>query len=133
MIKEFTITGMSCESCVTKVSDALKNLDKIDDIEVQLNFPQALITYSEPFDLREANLALKKVGEYEISEEEIKKDLFPLPEIKPTNDLHKNSINTYKPLFIIVGFIAGISLLTQYPFNHFSGMLWMRHFMAFFL
>ncbi|MEL6944071.1 MAG: MauE/DoxX family redox-associated membrane protein, partial [Bacteroidota bacterium] len=35
-----------------------------------------------------------------------------------------------KPLLMIVAFIAGVSSLAQYPFDDFSAMLWMRHFMA---
>lgn len=46
------------------------------------------------------------------------------------NDLPEKSVTTYKPLILIVGFIVGTSLLAQYPFTSFSGMLFMRHFMA---
>jgi len=44
--------------------------------------------------------------------------------------LPEQSIQTYKPLILIVAFIAGVTLLAQYPFAEFSAMLWMRHFMA---
>ena len=42
----------------------------------------------------------------------------------------KKTIATYRPLILIIGFILGITLLSQYPLENFSGMLWMRHFMA---
>jgi len=47
-----------------------------------------------------------------------------------TNDIQEKSLITYKPLFLIVGFIIGVTLLVQYPFETFDGMRWMRHFMA---
>ena len=33
-------------------------------------------------------------------------------------------------LILIVAFIVGVAVLAQYPFESFSWMLWMRHFMA---
>lgn len=130
MTKEYAITGMFCGSCVAKVSGALKGLKGVEKVDVQLTYPQARITITEDFDMQKVNIALKKVGEYEIAEKEINKELSPLPEIKRLNGLPEKSVTTYKPLILIVAFISGVSLLAQYPFTAFLGTLWMRHFMA---
>ncbi|NQZ79065.1 MAG: heavy-metal-associated domain-containing protein, partial [Ekhidna sp.] len=78
------------------------------------------------------NTLLGKKGDYKISEEKTEKQLAPLPIIgkQKTVDLPDKSITTYQPLILIVGFISGVSFLSQYPFGEFSWMLWMRHFMA---
>ncbi|MFT4833779.1 MAG: copper chaperone CopZ [Marinoscillum sp.] len=137
--KEYTITGMTCDGCVASVKKVLENTKGVVEAQVQLAYPQATIKTDTTLNLEEINQLLKAKGKYAISEEKKEADLAPFPSIgKPktqaqpivSSSLPEISINTYKPLIIIVSFIAGVSLLTQYPFNDFSGMLWMRHFMA---
>ncbi len=130
MVKEYGIAGMSCGSCIAKVSDELKKIEAVKDVEVQLNYPQAKIQLNSALDLKETNSLLAEIGDYVISEEEIKKEVIPFPEIKPIAELPEKSISTYQPLILIVSFIAGVSALVQYPFTEISWMLWMRHFMA---
>lgn len=130
MTKEFSITGMTCSSCVSKVEQALAGIKNIDRVEVQIGYPQAKITSEVALDLGVANSMLSQAGSYRISSERIQVAMAPLPEIKKHTTLPEKNIATYKPLILIVTFIAGIALLVQYPFNAFSGMLWMRHFMA---
>lgn len=130
MKTEYNISGMTCGSCVAKVQDALEAVDTIDDVKIQLEYPQGVITSKEEVDLSILNQVLSKAGKYSISTQQVKKELTPFPEIKKVVDLPKKSLTTYKPLILIVAFISGVSLLVQYPFENFSGMLWMRHFMA---
>lgn len=121
---------MTCGSCVSKVQQAFNGLVDIQSSEVKLEYPQAVITSDSHLNLIEVNKVLSAIGNYEILQEQIENKTVPLPEIKKTENLPEKSINTYKPLILIVGFISGVSLLSQYPFDVFSGMLWMRHFMA---
>ena len=130
MTKEYTITGMTCNGCLAKVNRTINALDEIQEATIQLEYPQAKIVASESLSLKDINLALKKVGNYTISEEYQETVQAPLPEIKKQEPLAEKSITTYKPLILIVGFIAAVTVLSQYPFSDFSGMLWMRHFMA---
>ncbi|MFY0605925.1 MAG: cation transporter [Cyclobacteriaceae bacterium] len=132
--QEFTITGMTCDGCVSSVKKVLESTPAISSAEVQLSYPQAVIKTDQALDIEEINWRLKEKGKYAMHAEKVEADLAPLPSIgKPKQDtmsLPEISINTYKPLILIVGFIAGVSLLAQYPFEAFSGALWMRHFMA---
>ena len=130
MIKEYAIDGMSCDSCISKVSKVINTLEEIDAVEIKLSYPQAKITSKSVIHLDRLNEVLQKAGRYSISEQKVQKTLQPLPEIKRLVQLPEKSLRTYQPLLLIVSFIAGVSLLAQFPFASFSGMLWMRHFMA---
>lgn len=120
MTKEYRIEGMTCGGCVANVKKALEKLNDVATADIQLTAPQGKLILNNPVSV--ATLQ-KAIGHYNI--QEIEKQ-----EIKEGIDLPEKSLTTYKPLLLIVGFIAGISLLVQYPFYSFSGMLWMRHFMA---
>lgn len=133
MKKEYSITGMTCGGCVSKVQETLNGIDTIQEAYVQLEYPQAVIDSKTPLDIEEINAILSEKGNYAISTEKVEKKVASMPEIKQQKnvvELPEKSLSTYKPLLLIVAFISGVSLLTQYPFNDFSGMLWMRHFMA---
>ena len=118
MAKEYTINGMSCQSCVAKVTHALQSVSEIQSVKIQLSYPQATIESVKQLDLSKINSVLKTTGNYTMSE------------LAPNISLPAKTLSTYKPLILIVGFIAGVSVLAQYPFTSFSWMLWMRHFMA---
>jgi copper chaperone CopZ len=136
---KYSVTGMTCGSCVARVKTALEKLSEVEGVSVQLEYPQAVISTQNDVDLAIFRKAVKAAGNYDISEQKIEKEPAPFPTISIKKKVTKNavaeslpekSINTYKPLILIVSFIAGVSLLAQYPFADFSGMLWMRHFMA---
>lgn len=127
---------MTCGGCVATVTETLEQQDNITNVKVQLEYPQAIIESEGELDLELIN---KELGKYTISTEKQEKQLAPMPSIvKPkasktetsSSSLPPIQLSTYKPLLMIVGFIAGVSTLVQYPFDSFSGMLWMRHFMA---
>lgn len=127
MKKEYYIEGISCGSCVAKIEDALSN---IDGVSVQVTSPQLTIDNNNQPSEDDINGLIKEKGDYKIIEDNQEKKLTPLPEIKSSSSLPEVKLSTYKPLLLIVGFIAGTTLLVQYPFNSFSYMIWMRHFMA---
>jgi len=133
MEKNYAISGMTCDGCVQGVKSILKNTSGVKEVEVQLAYPQATIDADEDIDLTEINELLQRKGNYTISEKPIENSLPPMPFIKKqVTDikLSKISLDTYKPLILIVSFIAGVSLLVQYPFQELNFGLWMRHFMA---
>lgn len=139
MTTPYSVTGMTCGSCVAKVKDTLTALPEIENAEIQLTYPQAVINSAKNIDLQTLRQAVKAAGNYDISEQKIEKELMPFPEISIKKKNVQRALEeeppisflaTYKPLLLIVAFIAGVSLLAQYPFANFSGMLWMRHFMA---
>lgn len=120
-MQSYTIDGMTCGGCVASVKRALEALPNVEAAHVQLEAPQARLQLKQATDLQILQAA---IGHYTISPEQVKElntEASVLPE---------KSWSTYQPLLLIVSFIAGVSLLVQYPFDNFSAMLWMRHFMA---
>lgn len=121
MIQTYGIEGMTCSGCVAKVKSDLEEISQVQEAKVQLAFPQAEIKITNPVNLKTLQDA---IGKYKISAIE------PAFDTSLELDLPDKSIATYRPLILIIGLIVGVTLLVQFPFDDFSGMLWMRHFMA---
>lgn len=117
MKQTYQIEGMTCKGCVVKVKSALENIERLEEVHVQLEYPQAIIRGDESIDLKVLQNA---IGDYQIS----------FPKVTPEINFPPTTLVTYKPLILIIGFILGISLLVQFPFEYFSWTIWMRHFMA---
>ncbi|WP_291725943.1 heavy-metal-associated domain-containing protein [Bernardetia sp.] len=139
--KEYTITGMTCKGCEAKVKKTLENFLEIEKAEVSVENGEGKIYFEENIPISVLQEKLSEIGNYLIVEKQSKIDNIVFEEIKVDTksnqseegkeiELPKKSISTYKPLILIVGFILGTSILVQYPFHDFSGMLLMRHFMA---
>ena len=121
--KTYSIQGMTCGGCVSKVKKQLEGHAVIQAAEVGLNPAEAKISFNRAMELRELQTIVSQAGNYSIAEKE-------LPQTKDFAELNEVSVSTYKPLILIVAFIVGVAVLAQYPFESFSWMLWMRHFMA---
>ena len=68
MKKSYELTGMSCGGCVKSVKNALLKLPGVEEAEVQLNPPTAVLTMSKPLAVDELQTQLKKAGHYAIKE-----------------------------------------------------------------
>jgi copper chaperone CopZ len=68
MTKEYFINGMSCGSCVAKVKEALKKVEGVDTVEVQLQSPQATINMQNEVPVKNLQSALKDAGHYAITD-----------------------------------------------------------------
>ncbi len=122
MENQYSITGMTCSRCVTKVKNELESIPNIMSAQVQLMSPEAVIVSNKKNSVEHLQHKLQLVGNYTIKELFIEKNVeVTLPEMP---------ISTYKPLILIVSFIAGVTFLVQFPFDSFSTLLWMRYFMA---
>ncbi|WP_232724721.1 heavy-metal-associated domain-containing protein [Algoriphagus formosus] len=121
--KTYKIEGMTCGGCVASVKKQLDESDSISDANIRLDFPQAKISFVNELGIETLQSIINKAGNYTIklNGSETQNTELSLPE---------KNVRTFKPLLLIVGFIAVVSALTQFPFSSFSGMLWMRHFMA---
>lgn len=113
---------MTCGGCVAKVKKTLEAIPEVQSAQVQLEAPEGILSLKREIPVELLNDKLRAAGNYTIKEVRST----PVEE----TDLPEKSITTYKPLILIISFIAGVSVLAQYPFEGFSGMLWMRHFMA---
>lgn len=119
--RKYKIQGMTCGSCVARVQKSLEHLSGVQSADIQLSAPQGNLVLTRPIDI---DTLQQSIGHYQIEE------ITEAPIKVPKEVLPEKSLTTYKPLFLIIGFIAGVSILVQYPFGEFSFMLWMRHFMA---
>jgi copper chaperone CopZ len=121
--KTYKIEGMTCGGCVASIKKQLDESDSISDANIRLDFPQAKISFVNELGIETLQSIINKAGNYSIKLNglETQNTELSLPEM---------NIQTYKPLILIVCFIAVVSALSQFPFTSFSGMLWMRHFMA---
>lgn len=120
--QEVKIEGMTCMGCVAHVKEKLESEPSITEADVSLENNSATLSGNE---ISLASLSKLFAGsKYQIS------TMDKPVQIEEQEPLADKSISTYKPLILIVVFIAGVSFIAQYPFDAFSGMLWMRHFMA---
>lgn len=146
--KEYNILGMTCKSCEAKVKKTLEAFPQIEKAEISVENADGKLYFDTTNSISTTTLQekLSEVGNYTITEKEnslnknINENDIIYEEINTKEnktqtqsqeiELPSKSFSTYKPLFLIVGFILGVSILVQYPFTDFSGMLLMRHFMA---
>lgn len=116
---------MTCGSCVAKVKNELLRLGDISSADIKLQSPQATITMSRHIDTTTLQEAISKAGNYQISEAVDHTKIFPAASIEATEDKP-----SYLPIFLIFGYITGISILVQVVRGSFSWMQWMSHFMS---
>ncbi len=118
MTYTYNITGMTCNNCVAKVKSELLKLEQVVSAEVQLDAPQATVTMDKHIATETLQQA---IGKYKIAEAR--------NVISPGADAAVES-NSYYPIFLIFGYIAGVSLLVQFTKGSFNIMGWMANFMA---
>ncbi|MCG2615555.1 cation transporter [Terrimonas sp. NA20] len=122
MTHSYNISGMTCNSCVARVKSELLKLGNIESAEVQLTAPQATITMNQHINTGKLQEAVSKAGHYTISEAD-----GGMHDMSQEATAEKNS---YFPIFLIFGYITGISLLIQFASGTFNWMQWMSHFMG---
>lgn len=126
MTHTYKIEGMTCDGCYYKVKNTLEAVDGVEEAQVDLEGNTAKLMMTSHVTTEALEEAMQAAGEkYHIRDTDER--LEPVEAIM-TGD--KSFLQTYKPLLLIVIFIAGTTGFTQYPFTDFDWMLWMRHFMA---
>lgn len=113
---------MTCGSCVGRVKNELLKLGDVTGAEIKLSSPQAVISMSKHISTSVLQQAVSKAGNYKITEagDHSAHTTIAAGEEKPS----------YLPIFLIFGYIAGISILVQVLKGSFNWMQWMSHFMA---
>ncbi len=125
MIHTYTIQGMTCNNCVAKVKSELLKLGDIVSADVQLQSPQATLEMNKHISTGSLQQAINKAGHYTINEAD-----GGMSGVAHTVKNKAEEGNSYFPIFLIFGFIAGITLLVQITKYSFSWVQWMTHFMA---
>ncbi len=120
MNHSYQLSGLTCQGCVAKVKATFEAMPEVKEAKVSLT--ELALETKQEIPLAQLREVLASAGNYQISSS---------PKVmEESEELPEKSLTTYKPLLLIVGFIAGVTALAQYPFGEFSSMLWMRHFMA---
>ncbi|MEO8404029.1 MAG: MauE/DoxX family redox-associated membrane protein [Chitinophagaceae bacterium] len=121
MTHTYQVNGMTCNGCVNKVKIELLKLVDILKVELQLDYPQATITMKKHIATDKLQQAISKAGHYTITDVDSMMD---------HEEPGENERDSYYPVFLIFGYIAGASLLIQLVSGQFSTVQWMSHFMA---
>jgi cation transport ATPase len=123
MTHTYSISGMTCNSCVAKVKSALLMLGDVTEAQVQLANPQATISMQQHIPLTGLQAALSKAGPYTITENMV---AGPAHQSAPQK---QSWLAVYKPILLVFAFITGITLLVQWRAG-FGWESWMQDFMA---
>jgi len=126
MTHTYQLTGVTCGSCVAKVTGAFSQIAGVEAVKISADFQNADIQMSRHIPLGELQAALKNYPEYQIAELATK----PSASRETKEDTERNFWQTYKPVLLIFAYITGATLLIEYAAGNFDWMRWMRHFMA---
>lgn len=127
MTHAYDISGITCNGCVTKVKSELLKLGDVTAADVQIAAPQATITMAKHIPLAVLQKAISNAGEkYIITEAAATMSTVATGQ----SAAEATGSDSYYPIFLIFGYIAGITLLVQAVQQRFDAMQWMGHFMA---
>jgi cation transport ATPase len=118
----FPLTGMSCGSCVSKITARLQGHPDISEAVVTLTPPQARIVTRAALSSAEVNDWLKPLGKYQVTE-----DAAPA---MPAAALPAKSAQTYKPLLILLAYLLLVIAAASIASGLFHPMEAMRLFMG---
>lgn len=126
MRTEYAVEGMHCQSCVAKVSSALRAVPGVDAASVSLSDRRATVESSSPPDEARLRDAVHDAGDYELKS---------LPAPAPAAQADPEVVDSTPkeslyPLFLIVGYIVGAVLLIAWSTGAWRLEPAMRHFMA---
>ena len=119
---------MTCGNCVAKVKSELLKLGEVLGAEVQLQEPQATITMAKHLPVSLFQEAISRAGRYRIRETGSGHDMGAESGLTTTEG--EQGGNSYYPVFLIFGYIAGATLLAHAAGGAFDVMDWMSDFMA---
>lgn len=107
--QHYVLTGMHCEACVMRIHQALTETPGVSDAAVTLVPPRAIVTMEDSVEVSTLRRSLKTAGDYDLQEvdEQARHD-----SAKPIQgETVGQPRESLYPLLLIVGFIAGITIL----------------------
>ena len=114
---------MTCGSCENKVTNLLKVIPGVSDIKINRQQEEVVVTMSRHIETNEFKNALEGSG-YMLSEG-ISTDIGPV-----SSELDTDEGYSYKPIYLIFGYLTVATLLIQFTANGFNVHDWLRHYMA---
>ena len=120
----YQITGMTCTGCQAKVQQLLSGVPHITNVSIDLQKGEADIEMHTHVSTETLREALKDYPKYQLSEK-------PHDPVVFTDDTkQKTWLETYKPIFLIFGYVLTVSLIAGFSGAEFEYDLAMRVFMA---
>ena len=118
--KTYTITGMTCTSCMAKVKSSLEQHPEVASAKISLEQKTATLQMSSDLKIETLQQLFGKDSKYVIS-----------PVLKnEMKDKSESFLATYQPLLLIFLFIVMTTVIASFRDGQFDTMLWMRNFMA---
>ena len=118
----FPLCGMSCGSCVARITARLQEHPDITEVTVTLTPAQARIVTRAALSRAEVNEWLQPLGKYRVAEE--------AAPAMPASGLPPKSAQTYKPLLILLAYLLLVIFAASIASGHFQLMEAMRLFMG---
>lgn len=121
---EYRIEGMHCASCIDKIKNAL--LPIAESIEVSLSPPLLKLNVQTPVPLEALNARVSKVGDYKLFHLQSEK----VVPSRGSDEKERSWLITYYPIFLIAGYVTGVSLLVNLSSEGLNWQSFMSTFMA---
>lgn len=119
----YKIEGMTCASCVEKITERLKAISGVSWVNVNLSEKKADIISDRVVLLREIQEAIADLPNYKASFYDDVEASTALPQAK-------SFYQTYKPLLVVFAYILIFSTAYQIHLGSFSAHMFMNHLMA---
>lgn len=119
----YKIEGMTCSSCVEKITQRLKELPGVSWVNVNLNEKKADIIADRVIPLSEIRKAIADLPKYKAAFYDDVETNLALPQTK-------SFYQTYKPLLVVFAYILIFSSAYQVHLGRFSAHMFMNHLMA---
>jgi cation transport ATPase len=120
LTQSLVVTGMTCEACEYKIKYLFGQISDVQTVTINIKTAVVTIEAHQKIKTDAFVAALKPYPKYTVSEHTL-----PIKTLNATQ--HKAT--TYYPLFLIFGFITGVSLLTTYTVGG-DVLMFLQHFMT---
>lgn len=108
----YKITGMTCSSCKSSVENSLGGLERVTNVEVNIENQEATITMDNHIEVTELQKTLK--SKYTITEKK-QKNIFVSAQTSSFNiEDGKSKLQQLKPLLLIILYISTASVLLHH-------------------
>lgn len=131
MTHTYDIIGMRCQSCVGKITAALRGVDGVTEATVTLKPQQARVEMSRHVATDKLNQAVRAAGDYHLSETADAMPVHRAEHMAVSGEATDGEApENLWPLLLIVGYIAGTVALIAFATRNYSAHALMNHFMG---
>lgn len=119
---------MHCQACVSRISDSLSKLPGVQDLQVSLDPPEAVVQSTGGLNRHDVESAVAAAGNYRVVEA-IATENGPATQMATTATT-KSAAATYFPLLLVLAFLLLATGLLQWRAGEWNGMTAMSDFMG---